>query len=136
MQQGHLFKLHGAWHLQFYRDEIVDGKAVRRRVSKRLAPVQGYRSRKDLQKLIDRELLPVNAGALPEGSLTFGQFFESFFLPHVEERRKPSMVKFYRDCFRYHLRDRVGDTRLASRQRAQAGLNASSGCPDSARSCS
>jgi integrase len=120
MQQGHLFKLHGAWHLQFYRDEIVDGKPVRRRVSKRLAPVQGYRSRKDLQKLIDRELLPVNAGALPEGSLTFGQFFESFFLPHVEERRKPSMVKFYRDCFRYHLRDRVGDVRLCDFTTAQA----------------
>lgn len=121
MQQGHLFKLHGAWHLQFYRDEIVDGKPARRRISKRLAPANGeYRSRKDLQKLIDRELLPVNAGALPEGSLTFGQFFESFFLPHVEARRKPSMVKFYRDCFRYHLRDRVGDVRLCDFTTAQA----------------
>lgn len=113
MQKGYLFKLHGAWHLQFYRDEIVDGQTVRRRVCKRLAPANDqYRSKKDLQDLVDRQLVPVNRGALPEGGLTFTQFFESHFLPHVEARRKPSTARFYRDTFRYYLKDRVGHIRL------------------------
>jgi len=113
VQAGNLFKRHGAWFLRFYRDEIVDGKTVRKRACKRLAPVNDdYRSRKDLQDLIDRQLVPVNRGALPEGGLTFTQFFESHFLPHVESRRKPSTVRFYRDTFRYYLKDKIGHIRL------------------------
>jgi len=56
--------------------------------------------------------MPVNTGALPEGGLTFAQFFEHHFLPHVAAKRKPSTHKFYRDAFRFHLRDRVGQIRL------------------------
>ena len=97
-----------------FRDEIVNGKAVRRRVSKWLAPINNdYRSKKDLQDLIRRELAPVNTGALPEGGLTFADFYEHHFLPHVQPpRRKASTFKFYRDVFRNHLRDRVGRIRL------------------------
>jgi integrase len=113
VQAGNIFKRHGAWFLRFYRDEIVDGKAVRRRVTKRLAPASDdYRSRKDLKDEIDRHLVPVNQGALPEGGLTFNQFFESHFLPHVESRRKASTVRFYRDTYRYYLKERVGQIRL------------------------
>jgi integrase len=114
VQQGQLFKRSGAWYLRFYRDEIVNGKAVRRRVCKWLAPKNNdYRSKKDLQDLIRRELAPVNTGALPEGGLTFADFYEHHFLPHVQPpRRKASTFKFYRDIFRYHLRARVGSIRL------------------------
>lgn len=113
MQAGNLFKRHGAWFLRFYRDEIVDGKAVRKRACKLLAPVSDqYRSKKDLQDLIDRHLVPVNQRALPESGLTFNQFFESHFLPHVEARRKASTVRFYRDTYRYYLKERVGQIRL------------------------
>ncbi|MGA8429487.1 MAG: site-specific integrase [Candidatus Sulfotelmatobacter sp.] len=113
MQTGQVFKRNGAWHLRFYRDEIVDGKATRRRISVRLAPINDeYRSKKNLQAEIDKYMMPVNTGALPEGGLTFAQFFEHHFLPHVKSKRKPSTFKFYRDVFRFHLRDRVGDIRL------------------------
>jgi hypothetical protein len=114
VQTGNLFKRHGAWFLRFYRDELVNGQPVRRRACVRLAPVNDdYRSRKDLQTEIDRHLLPVNRGSLPEGGLTFAQFYESHFLPHLEARnRKASTRRFYRDTFKVHLRDRVGHIRL------------------------
>ena len=114
MQTGNLFRRHGAWFLRFYRDELVNGQPVRCRACVRLAPVnEQYRSRKDLQSEIDRHLLPVNRGSLPEGGLTFAQFYENHFLPHLEARnRKASTRRFYRDTFKVHLRDRVGHIRL------------------------
>lgn len=114
VQTGNLFRRHGAWFLRFYRDELVNGQPVRCRACVRLAPVnEQYRSRKDLQSEIDRHLLPVNRGSLPEGGLTFAQFYENHFLPHLEARnRKASTRRFYRDTFKVHLRDRVGHIRL------------------------
>lgn len=114
MQNGNLFKRHGAWFLRFYRDEIVGGQPVRRRACVRLAPVNDdYRSRKDLQNEIDRHILPVNRGALPEGGLTFSQFYEGHFLPHLAARnRKASTIRFYKDTYRTHLKARVGPIKL------------------------
>ena len=118
MQQGQVFKRNGAWHLRFYRDEIVGGKAARKRVAVRLAPINDqYRSKKDLDDEIAKHLAPVNTGAVPEGGLTFADFYLHHFIPHLEAQvkagnRKHSLVKFYRDIFRFHLRDRVGTIRL------------------------
>jgi integrase len=113
MQQGQVFKRNGAWHLRFYRDEMVDGVAVRKRVAVRLAPANDqYRSKKDLKDEIARHLAPVNTGALPEGGLTFADFYQHHFLPYVKSKRKASVEKFYEDAFRYHLKSRVGSIRL------------------------
>ena len=113
MQRGHVFKSHGAWFVRYYEKHLVDGQLVRKQCCERLAPVNNdYRSKQDLQPLLERLLAPLNRGAQPESSLTFAQFYEHHFLPHVRERRKPSTAKFYKDAFNYHLKDSVGHIRL------------------------
>jgi hypothetical protein len=44
--------------------------------------------------------------------LTFADFFEKHFIPHVTAKRKPSTVKFYKDAFKNHLERTVGVIRL------------------------
>lgn len=130
MQQGQLFKLHGSWHIRFYTDEIgPDGAPVRRRKSKRLAPVcDQYRSRGDLDSLVAAELAKVNQGSAAEGSLTISEFSERYFLPWVKERKKPSTVKFYKEVIGNHITPRVGDVRLRdfNTRHAQSVLDAAS----------
>jgi integrase len=61
---------------------------------------------------VDKILVPLNRGSRPEGGLTFADFFEHHFIPHVTAKRKPSTVKFYKDAFNNHLKEKVGDIRL------------------------
>lgn len=113
MQRGYIFKSHGAWFLRYYVDEIVDGKSQRRQTCQRLAHVSdAYRTKKDVWPEAEKILAPLNRGEQPESGLTFAEFFEHHFVPHVAARRKHSTVKFYKDAFRYHLKNRVGQIRL------------------------
>jgi integrase len=113
MQRGYVFKSNGAWFLRFYEKQLVNGATVNKQRCERLAPINDdYRSKRDLEPLIARILEPLNRGSLPEGGLTFADFFEHHFLPHVKARRKPSTVKFYKDAFNNHLKKSVGDIRL------------------------
>jgi integrase len=112
MQRGYIFKSNGAWFLRYYAKELVNGATVNKQRCERLAPINDdYRSKRDLQPLIERILTPLNRGSQPEGSLTFADFYEKHFLPHVRARRKPSTAKFYKDAYNNHLKA-VGDIRL------------------------
>jgi len=114
MQRGQIFKRDGAWHLRYYRDELIDGKLVRRRVSQRLARIDdAHRSKGDVWPLAEEILSPLNRGThQPEAAIIFSEFVEKYFLPHILTKRKPSTHKFYRDAYVNHLRDRVGMIRL------------------------
>jgi integrase len=114
MQNGSLRKLHGAWILRYYVDEIgPDGQPRRRQISKKLARVSDdYRSKGDLRELIDNELAKVNRGSSAEASLRMSEFFDAYFLPAIRSRRRASTEKFYRDAFNNHLRSRIGEVRL------------------------
>ena len=80
MQRGSIFKRHGAWHLVYRVDEIVDGQPVRKQVTRRLVGVSDeYRSVKDVRALADEHLRPMNLGAVtPEGSLTVSDFAKKY----------------------------------------------------------
>jgi len=114
MQRGQIFKRNGAWHLRFYRLEIVDGQQVRKRVCERLAGVSDeYRTARDLWPLADAKLAPINRGAgQPESGLTLSEFNTQYFLPYIVARKKPSTAKFYREVFSNHLQGPVGHIRL------------------------
>ena len=114
MQEGQLFQRNGAWHLRYYRDEIVDGKRLRKRISKRIAPVNDqYRRPKDLKTKVDDELRSVNEGKYrAEGEITIAAFFDSVFLRHIQTKRKASTARFYKVTFDLYLRAPIGDVRL------------------------
>jgi integrase len=114
MQRGQIFRRGGSWYLRFYQTEIKEGKTVPRRVCTRLARYSDdFRSKRDVWPLAEEILSPQNTGQLqPESALTFSEFVEKQFLPHIEKKKKPSTLKFYRDVYKNHLRDRVGGVRL------------------------
>jgi integrase len=114
MQRGSILKRHGAWHLVYRVDEIIDGQPVRKQKTHRLAAVcDDYRSEKDVRPLADEHLRPLNMGALtPEGSLTVSDFAKKYFLPTVTAKKKPSTAKFYTDLVDNHLEPLLGGIRL------------------------
>jgi integrase len=127
MQRGSLRKQNGAWHLRYRVTEVKDGKPVSRQIDKVLARVSDdYRSRSDVWPLADKILATVNRGAGANGGLSLTEFTEQHFLPYVEQKKKPSTVKFYREVHNNHLRTRVGAIRLRdfSTRDAQAVLDA------------
>jgi integrase len=128
VQTGQIFKRRGHWHLKFYRTDMVNGQPKRVRTTRRLAPVSDlYRSKKDVRPLATDILDPLNRGSVnPESGLSFAEFTEQQFLPHVKAKRKPSTAKFYRVLFENHLKDRVGKIRMRdfSTRHAQEVLDA------------
>jgi integrase len=130
VQRGQLYQQNHAWWVRFYRDEIVDGQPIRRRVCQRVADVSDSCSTKsEAWLLADVILAPVNRGGVAEGGLTVTEFAERYFLPFIKAKRKRSTHKFYDDLFDNHIRDRVGHIRLRdfTTRHAQEVLDASSG---------
>jgi integrase len=118
-QQGTVFLRNGSWYLQFWRTDFVQEREVRRRISQKLVRKDDeYRSKKDVRTRCAQQitdiLAPINAKLhQPEGGMTFADFFERRFIPHLKERiargeRKPSLLKFYLDLFNNHLKTGLG----------------------------
>jgi integrase len=129
VQRGQVFKQNNAWWVRYYRDEIVGGQPVRRRVCQRLADVNDtYRSKSDVWSLADSILATVNRSGSAEGGLTVSEFSERYFLPFIKAKRSASTHKFYKDLFENHYRDRVGHVRLRdfTTRHTQEVLDASS----------
>ena len=102
MQDGLIYKKSGSWLLQYRRDEIVNGKVVRKRVAKKLAPVcDEYRSKANVKHLAQDILAPINARrARPESTQTVAGFIQDVYLPHCIETLRPSTARGYLDVFR------------------------------------
>jgi integrase len=114
MQRGQVFKRNGSWYVRYYRDELKDGQPVRRRVCEKLARYSDdYRSKRDLQPLIEPVLSPVNSGdAQPEGAMTIAEFTEKRYFPSRQKKLRPSTIKSYNDHYENHIKNAVGHIRL------------------------
>jgi integrase len=113
MQRGSIRKRRGNWELRYYAEEIVNGQAVRRQISKKLAPVNDdFRSKGQVQPLANAILARVVPGGAAQGSLTLAEFNDLHFVPYIKEKKKPSTAKFYKEVFENHLRSRVGSVKL------------------------
>lgn len=113
-QHGQIFKRRRAWFGRWRRDELEtlpDGskQIVRRQHCEKLADYgDRYRSKRDVQPLLDEKLKPLNEGrSSAESTLSVANYAENFFLPHAERELKPSTVHGYRGLFRMYLRPRV-----------------------------
>src|SRR5260370_11282325 len=100
MQSGQILRDGNFWFLRYYRAEMKNGRAVRVRVSEKLARYgDAYRSKRDVRPLAEAILRPLNDGfQQPESSLTLTQFIENHFLPHIQTKvdagfKKPSTHK-------------------------------------------
>ena len=114
MQRGQVFRRNGSWYVRYYRDELHEGRPVRRRVCEKLARYSDdYRSKKDVVALVDPVLQPVNSGdAQPEASLTIAEFVEKRYLESRAKKLRPSTIKTYTDTYNNHIKNSVGQIRL------------------------
>ena len=114
-QTGYIWRVGRSWYGRWYRDEIVDSKKVRPQHSEKLCEYSDrYRTKKDVQPLLDEKLKTENEGrAKAESTLTIDQYVEKFFLPDVKTELKPSTSNGYSGLWRMYLKPRL--TKIALR---------------------
>jgi integrase len=115
MQKGQIFRKGGSWFLRYREPVLKDGKITQRQVCKRLAAFDShkYRSKSAVAQIAWRFLAPINAGTLrPESTQRVKDFIENLYFPHAKQEKRPSTYKGYKDIFKYHLKERLGDIRM------------------------
>jgi integrase len=108
-QEGYIFKARGMWYLRYFDTRVIDGEVKRVRVAKQLAPVAGVtknKAREMARPLMAQINQPRYA---PETAVTLTDFVERVYLPRMEQQKRPSTVKGYRDIWRNHLKPRGKD---------------------------
>jgi integrase len=95
VQNGNLYKDHGAWYLRWWEDG--------RRVTKRLGSLKEFRTKNLIEPLARDILSKVNRVTHPDGGMTLDAFTEEMYLPHVREHLRASTAKGYADIHRVHL---------------------------------
>ena len=111
MQRGHVFKHRNSWFLKYYDRQITKSGIKTVRVCRKLADVDAqHRKKSDVIALADSILTPINTKLVtPESSMTVSDFIEGSYLPHVETTLRASTHKDYKDVFRCHVKQRLGD---------------------------
>lgn len=110
-QKGQVFRVRKSWFGRWRRDELdtlADGSkiVVRRQHCERLADYcDRYRTRKDVQPLLDEKLKPLNEGrSSAESMVSVSAYGDDRFLPWAERELKPSTVYGYKGLWRMYLR--------------------------------
>src|SRR5882672_8891370 len=130
MQRGTIFKWSGSWHLKYYDVLYVSGARVKKRVTQKLASVDGeHKTVASVRHIADKLLENINNKSLtPESSMIMSDFIENFYLPAAQHRLRQSTVKDYKDIFNKHLKPklskvRLRDFRTVNGQRLLAGIS-------------
>jgi len=129
MQRGIIYKHHGAWFLRYYDWRTVNGKPIKKRVARKLAPISpAYPTKRSVLTIAEKILTPINAGQVqPESTMLVEDFIENVYLPHVKRTLRQSTHKDYNDIFRCHLKGKIGkvmmrDFRTVHAQRLLASI--------------
>lgn len=105
-QLGQIFQRHGSWYARFYENRVVEGKVKRVRIAKHLGEVttRGKRPPDKIEEEAQRILSGANNPQyIPENVVTLGEFAERIYFPRVEQHKRPSTLKGYRDIWDNHL---------------------------------
>lgn len=130
-QKGYIFKVGRTWYGRWRREEFVEpvdlSSKERANLTKRGVIIDGsrivvsrqhaerlceygdrYRSKKDVQPLLDTKLLQLNRQRCrPESTLTVAAFTEEFFFPRAKGVLKPSTIHGYDWIWRTYLAPRL-----------------------------
>jgi hypothetical protein len=112
-QQGHIYERFGAFHVRYYKTELVDGKLARVQKSKRLCAKDDRRYKSSTCKAVKdarADFMKANVnGARPVSpSISVADFWINQYLPYCEDRTKhgkmkPSTLRGYRQIWKQHL---------------------------------
>jgi hypothetical protein len=106
-QHGQIIRIGDGWYVRYWERRNTGGTVERKRVTQRLGAVttRGKRPPADIEKEAERHMATVNAGAVPaERIVTIGDFVERVYLPWIEQHKRPSTAKGYRDIWKDHLK--------------------------------
>jgi integrase len=110
-QTGTIVRFCGRWYLRYWERRNKNGTLVRKRVSHCLGDVttRGIRPPADIQKAAQDFMQTNNNSSVPaEHNVTLVDFFESVYLPWIEQNRRPSTYKNCRDVWNNHVRPASG----------------------------
>lgn len=113
-QNGYIFKARGIWYIRYFDTRVVDGEVKRVRVAKQIAKVRDTIdgivitiTKAKAKELAGPTLTKINQpDKAPETAVSLIDFVERTYLPRMEEQKRPSTVKGYRDLWKNHLRAR------------------------------
>jgi len=108
-QEGYLYRKGSLWLLRYYDSEFkADGTVRRAQKTKKLAKVGPECPNKTAARDLAREFLePINlARNTPESAMTLIRFTEDRYLPFVEEHKRISTFRGYRNMWRRYLKPR------------------------------
>jgi len=106
-QAGYIFKARGHWYVRYFEDRVVDGTLRHDRVAKQVGEVT-TRGKRPPRKIEDaaREIVAAATvtNANPERVVTMADFAERIYFPHIEQYKRPSTLKGYRDIWNNHVK--------------------------------
>jgi integrase len=107
-QEGYLYRKGSLWLLRYYDSEFADGSVRRVQKTKKLAVFGAECSNKTAARDLAREFLEsINlARNTPESAMTLTRFTEDRYLPSVEEHKRISTFRGYRNMWRRYLKPR------------------------------
>lgn len=106
-QNGQIVRIGDRWYVRYWERRNIGGTVERKRVTQQLGAVttRGKRPPAEIEKEAQRHMATVNGGAIPAARIvTIGDFVESVYLPWIEQHKRPSTAKGYRDIWEDHLK--------------------------------
>ena len=106
-QQGQIIRIGDRWYVRYWERRNIGGTVKRKRVTHSIGEVmtRGKRPPADIKTEAVRHMATVNSGTVPaERIVTVGDFVERVYLPWIEEHKRPSTAKGYRDIWEDHVR--------------------------------
>ncbi len=114
-QAGQIIRIGDSWYVRYWEKRNVAGSIERKRVTHQLGPVtaRGKRPPADIEAEAEKHMHSVNNGSFaPERIVTIFDFVEGVYLPWVEQHKRPSTLKGYRDIWQDHVKARCGNVWL------------------------
>lgn len=106
-QNGYIFKARGHWYVRYFEDRTVNGELRHDRVAKQIGEVTS-RGKRPPQKIEDaaREMVAAATvtNANPGRVVTLGEFVDRVYFPHIQQHKRPSTLKGYKDIWRNHAK--------------------------------
>ena len=106
-QNGQIVRIGKHWYVRFWEHRIISGALQRKRYSHHLGPIntRGKLPPAAIVEAADRHMSSIRGGVIrAERILTIGDFAERVYLPFIEQHKRPSTAKSYRDIWEHHLK--------------------------------
>lgn len=114
-QNGQIVRIGDRWYVRYWERRNIGGTVERKRVTQHLGSVttRGKRPPADIEREAERHMAIVNGGAIPaERIVTISDFVDRVYLPWIDQHKRPSTAKGYRDIWEDHLKPLSGQVWL------------------------